>query len=285
MRRFPGAFTVLCFSLTLCHAASERTFERNLSVSGPVSLDVTTDSGGIEITRGAPGSVHIRGYLRASHSWLDSGGGDVQDRMRRLEENPPIQQSGNTIRIGYVTDRWLLKGISLRVEISAPPDAQVRARVDSGGIRVEGVRGPVDCKADSGGIDVAEIDADVHASTDSGGIHIHDIRGPVYARADSGGIDALNIRGSIDVSTDSGGIHMSQSAPAPVRARADSGGATLKLAPGAGYDVKLHSDSGRIQVSELTVHGTITEHRYEGTVRGGGPRVDIDVDSGNVDIE
>jgi len=284
MKRFFLSLAAVCFSLTLGRAQSERTFERSLNVSGPVSLDINTDSGGIEVTRGSPGGVHIRGYLRASHGWFE-GGGDVDDRMRRLADNPPIQQSGNTIRLGYVNDKLLLKGISLRFEISAPPDTQVRARVDSGGIRVEGVKGPIDCKADSGGIDISSADADVRAETDSGGIHIHDIRGPVYARADSGGIDALNIRGAIDVSTDSGGIHMSQTAPAPVRARADSGGATLRLAPGGGYDVHLHSDSGRVQVAEMTVHGTISEHRYEGTVRGGGPRVDIDVDSGNIDVE
>ena len=285
MKRICLSFAALCFSLTLCRAASERTFERTLSVSGPVSLDINTDSGGIEVTRGAPGAVHIRGYLRSSHGWFDDGGGNVDDRMRRLADNPPIQQSGNTLRLGYVSDKWLLKGISLRFEISAPPDTQVRARVDSGGIRVDGLKGPIDCRADSGGIDVSNVDADVRAETDSGGIHIHDIRGPVYAKADSGGIDALNIHGAIDVSTDSGGIHMSQTSPAPVHARADSGGASLRLAPGAGYDVKLHSDSGRVQVAEMTVHGTISEHRYEGTVRGGGPRVDIDVDSGNIDVE
>jgi len=284
MKQFLPGLAAACLSLTLCHAATELTFEKDLGVSGVVNLDLTTESGGIEVTRGAPGSVHIRGILRASHGWFE-GGGDVQDRMQRLQKNPPIQQSGNSIRIGYVSDSWLLKGISLRLEISAPPDAQVHAKVDSGGIRVDGVKGPVECKADSGGIDIAHADAEVHASTDSGGIHIHDIRGPVYARADSGGIDALDIHGSIDVSTDSGGIHMSQTSAAPVKAHADSGGASLKLAPGSGYDLKIHSDSGRIQVAEMTVHGTISEHHYEGTVRGGGPRVDIDVDSGNIDIE
>jgi hypothetical protein len=282
-RTLPGLAAV-CLSLTLCHAATELTFEKDLNVGGAVNLDLITDSGGIEVTRGAPGAVHIRGILRASHGWFE-GAGDVQERMQRLQKNPPIQQSGSTIRIGYVSDKWLLKGISLRLEISAPPDAQVQAKVDSGGIRVDGVKGPVECKADSGGIDIAHADAEVHASTDSGGIHIHDIRGPVFARADSGGIDALDIHGSIDVSTDSGGIHMSQTSAAPVKAHADSGGASLKLAPGSGYDLKIHSDSGRIQVAEMTVHGTISEHHYEGTVRGGGPRVDIDVDSGNIDIE
>ncbi len=280
MNRFLPA---LAFSLcALCHA-QERTFDRTLNVNGPVNLDLTTDSGGIEVTHGASGTVHIRGYLRASHSWFAAG--DVESRMRQLEQNPPIQQSGNTIRAGYAGDKGLLKGISLRLVITAPAETQVRARVDSGGIHVEGVRGPVDCKADSGGIEANDIDADVHVETDSGGIHIRNVRGPVYARADSGGIDANDIRGSIDVATDSGGIHLSHTAPAPVRARADSGGATLRLAHNAGYDIRIHSESGRISVADLTVHGTISEHRAEGTLRGGGPRVDIDVDSGNVDIE
>jgi hypothetical protein len=263
----------------------ERSFERTLSVSGAVNLDVVTDSGGIEVTRGSPGTVHIRGILKASHGWFGSeGNGNAEDHIRQLEKNPPIQQNGNTIRVGYVSDKWLLRGVSMRLIISAPEETQVRARADSGGIHVDGVRGPVDCKADSGGIEAASIGTEVHAETDSGGIHIRDIKGPVYARADSGGIEALNVAGTIDVGTDSGGIRLSQTVPAPIRAHADSGGVHVQLARAGGYDVKAHADSGRITVSDMTVRGTISKQTVEGQMRGGGPPVNIQVDSGNIEI-
>ena len=156
----------------------ERTFERTINLSGAANLDLTTDSGGIIVTAGSGGSVRIRGILKSQRRLF--AGADVESRIRQIESNPPIEQSGNTIRVGYVQDRHLLRDISMRLEIVVPPESQVRARADSGGIRVEGVRGPVDCKTDSGGIEARHIESEVRAVADSGGIHVRDVKGPVY---------------------------------------------------------------------------------------------------------
>jgi hypothetical protein len=130
-------------------AQIEGSFDRTLHVSGPVELDVTTDSGGISVRPGASGSVHIHAILKGHNSW-DSG--DADRRIHKLERNPPVEQIGNRVRVGYVTDRSLLRNISMRFEIETPAATQLRARADSGGIEAEGVHGPVDCRTDSGGI-------------------------------------------------------------------------------------------------------------------------------------
>jgi hypothetical protein len=264
-------------------AAEERTFDRTFTVSGPVNLDVMTDSGGIVVTHGGAGSVHIHGILKTQNGFF--AGANADEHVRKLAENPPVQQTGNSIRAGYVTDKSLLRGVSLRFEITVPPETEVRARADSGGIRVEGVKGPVDCKTDSGGIHVSDIASNVRAEADSGGIHIRGVKGMVHAKADSGGIEALEIAGSVEAQTDSGGIQVSQTTAAPVKARADSGGATVHLAPAGGYDIKASCDSGRITVPEMATKGPIDRHHAEGRVRGGGALVDIAVSSGNIHIE
>jgi hypothetical protein len=264
-------------------AADETTFDRTLTVSGPVNLDVMTDAGGILVTHGAAGSVHVHGILKPNNGFF--AGGNASEHIRKLADNPPVQQTGNSIRAGYVTDKSILKGVSLRFEITVPPDTEVRAHADSGGIRVEGVKGPVDCKTDSGGIHISDIASNVRAEADSGGIHIRGVKGMVHAKADSGGIEALEIDGSVEAQTDSGGIQVSQTTAAPVKARADSGGATVRLAPAGGYDIKASCDSGHITVPELATKGPIDRHHAEGRVRGGGALVDISVSSGNIHIE
>jgi hypothetical protein len=266
-------------------AQSEQTFERTLNVSGPVHLEAMTDAGGISVTPGPAGSVHIRGILKPQRMSSFFGGGDPEANIRRLIEKPPIEQTGSSIRVGYVSDKSLLRGVSMRLEITAPAATDVRARADSGGIHIEGVNGPVDCQTDSGGIQISGIRSKVRAAADSGGVHIRNIKGSVYARADSGGIETLDVAGDIDAETDSGGIHMSQSTAAPVKARADSGGVTLKLASSGGYDIRASSDSGHVRTPEMAVSGTVSRNRAEGKVRGGGSLVDIKVDSGNVDIQ
>ena len=273
--------SLLAVTLTF---AQEGKFERTLNVSGVVDLDLITDSGGIVVTPGPPGAVHIRGILKGQNGWFNGGAGDLEGRIRRLEQNPPIHQTGNTVQVGQ-TARNELRGISMRLEITTPPDTKLRARADSGGIRVDGIKGPVDCHTDSGGVEARNIGSEVRAGTDSGGIHIRNVNGPVYARADSGGIEALEVAGSIDVQTDSGGIRLAQTKPDVIRAKADSGGAHVRLASNAGYDVRASADSGRVNVADVVVRGTISKHRTEGKVRGGGPLVDVHVSSGTVTVE
>jgi hypothetical protein len=282
MKLYLLSATLLAAS-SLALAQGEATFDRSLSVSGPVDLDVTTDSGGIVVTAGSPNTVHVHAVLKAQRSWF--GSGDVESRMREIQNHPPVEQTGNRVRIGYLSDRTLARGISIRYEIQVPTETRLRARADSGGITAQGIRGPADCHTDSGGIDLRDIGGEVRAAVDSGGIHVKNVDGPFYARADSGGIEAMDIAGSVDVQVDSGGVRLSQSHPGPVRARADSGGMTLKLASSGGYDLHLESESGRISVPEMVMKGSHSQHRVEGKVRGGGPLVDIKVDSGGITIQ
>ena len=263
--------------------AQEGSFDRSLSVSGPVTLEVKTDSGGIQIRNGSGFTVRVHAYLKAEHSWF--GSGDAADRIRQIERNPPVEQNGNQIRIGFVHARDLLRGISMRFEIETPQDTKVDARADSGGVTVEGVQGPVEAKTDSGGIHVENVKGEVRAAADSGGVHLSNIGGAVYARVDSGGVEASDIAGSIDAQTDSGSVRLSQTQAAPIRAKADSGGVTVRLASNAGYDVSIETDSGHISIPEMTVHSSFSSHHVEGKIRGGGPSVEIRVSSGSVSVE
>jgi Putative adhesin len=280
------ALSLACVVLAggvMARTDEDGSFDKTLTVSGPVDLDVQTDSGGITVTQGSSGSLRIHAILKAEHGWFNSS--DAEAHIRTLERNPPIEQNGNRVRVGYVRDRSLLRGVSMRFEIEAPAETQLRARADSGGIHVAGIRGPVDCKTDSGGVDIREIQSEVRAAADSGGIHLHNIKGPLYARADSGGIEAMDIAGAIDAQTDSGSVRLSQTQAASIRAKADSGGVRVKLAPGAGYEVSAETDSGTVSVPEMTVSSSFSKHHITGKIRGGGPLVTIRAESGSVTIE
>lgn len=281
-------FLTLCLigsalAATSLAADQDGSFDRSLSVSGPVSLDVKTDSGGISIVPGSASTVQIHAILKAQRGWL--GASDAQSRIRQLEQHPPIEQNGNSLRIGYVRDPNLLKGISMRFEIRTPAETQVLAHADSGGIQVEGVRGPVDVNTDSGGIQVRDVKSEVRATADSGGIRLDQIAGPVTAHVDSGGIRALNVAGSVDAKADSGRIEISQTKAAPIRAHADSGGVSVQLAPNAGYNLNVATDSGGLSVPQMTVKSSFSKHHIEGEVAGGGPLVELRVSSGGIRVE
>src|SRR5438309_6531541 len=86
-------------SLSAC-AAARGEFERTLQVNGAVDLQVETGSGSIEVTTGGSNSNEVRVIGRISAN--DFFGGNAEERVKRLESNPPIQQSGNDIRIGHI---------------------------------------------------------------------------------------------------------------------------------------------------------------------------------------
>jgi Putative adhesin len=260
---------------------TEAQFERRLSVTGPVTLDVSARSGVVRVRRGEDGSVTIRGVLRAQASIFSWS--HPEDQVQELAANPPVQQIGNTIQIGDVADRWLLRRVHLLVDITAPAETRIRALGDSADLRVEGIHGPVDCETDSGEIQIRSVKSEVSASSDSGAIHIGEVEGSIDTRTDSGQIEALQINGGIDAHTDSGNIRLSQSIAYPVYVHSDSGSISLKLAEDGGYTIRVCTDSGRIGIPEMA-QTRYSGHEMGGVVRGGGSVVAIETDSGDIDI-
>src|SRR5713226_3154487 len=111
-------------------AAAEGKFERTLKVTGAVDLDIQTGAGSIQIRSGDAATVRILGTIRARGDWRDDR--DVEERVRRLESNPPIEQNGNSIRIGHLDDRESQRNISISYEVSVPAETRVRSHTGSG---------------------------------------------------------------------------------------------------------------------------------------------------------
>ena len=259
----------------------EAEFTRTLSVTGPVTIEASVRSGMIRVRRGEDGEVVIRGALRPrgpGFLW-----GATEQHVQRLVTNPPIEQNGNSISVGDAVDRWSLRRVDLLVEITAPAATKLRALSDGGDLRVRGIDGPIECETDSGEIELASIGSDVKATSDSGTISIYLVAGGVEAVSDSGDIEALEIAGRIEARTDSGEIHVWQTTPAPLYAQSDSGRITVKLAPTGGYTVRVRTDDGGIAMPEVALTSQ-SRHKTEGLIRGGGSVVEIETDSGDIEI-
>ena len=300
-------------------AATEGSFQRELQVSGPVSLDVTTGSGNITVTTGSSGQVHISAHIRVNH-WLDS---DAESRVRQLEQNPPIEQNGNTIRIGHIENSELKRNISISYELVVPVETQVRANTGSGNVRVEGTRNELEADSGSGSLDIRRIGASVRAKTGSGDVTIDDVHGSARVHTGSGSIHAERVSAGFDGETGSGGIQLRATGPGAVRAETGSGNVELhgvsgslnaqsgsgdveaegnpegpwvahtgsgsvrlRLPQQAAFDLEAHTGSGHINANHpLTMQGAAGKHDLRGKVRGGGVPVEVHTGSGNIDID
>jgi DUF4097 and DUF4098 domain-containing protein YvlB len=309
---------LICLPAQPAAAAAEGSFQRALQVTGPVHLDLTTGSGDVEVHTGNSNQVRVTGHIRASE-WF---GANVEEKIKRLEANPPIQQSGNDIRIGHIDDPELRHNISISYEVVVPSETDLRMQTGSGEQRVEGIRGPLDVNSGSGSLKISAIGDRVHAETGSGDININRVKGNVHAKTGSGSIDASDIAGAFEANSGSGHITLQQTAPGSVRVDTGSGGmelhgvegsleakagsgtiqaegsptgawslhtgsgeVNLKLPSNAAFDLDAHTSSGSISIDQPhSVQGSIGRKEVRGRVGGGGVPVEVETGSGDIQI-
>lgn len=300
--------------------AQEGSFDRTLKVTGAVDLSVRSGSGNVRVTQGSAGTVRIVGRIRAHDRWFS--GGDVDQRIRQIEQKPPIDQAGDTIRIGSFDDDRLLRGISISYDITVPAATTLDARTGSGSIDVDSIAGAVTATSGSGSLNVGRVSgaavvttgsgsievggaARLDARTGSGSIRADAIAGPVVARsgsghvriavagkgdvevsAASGGVTVTGIDGAARVSSSSGSVHVSGRPAGPWSIHASSGSVRLDLPADASFDLDASSRSGIVETTHpVTVTGTIDRRRLKGQVRSGGPLIEVRASSGSIRIQ
>lgn len=281
-----GSLVLVLASATACDLAAqsgpEGTFERTLTVAGPVTLEISTGAGSIEITGGPDDSVHVIGRIRAS-AWA---GANAAERIRRIEQTPPIAQDEARIRIGHTGDDPLYRGLSLSHVVRVPADTTVQSRAGSGSQTIADLAGPVDVQSGSGAIVVRRIRTDVRASTGSGSIRIEEPGGSLTARSGSGSITARGAGAAVDVRTGSGSIAIEGRPGRDWDVASASGSVRLALAGDAAFALDARSASGSITTTHpLARADAASRRRLRGTVRSGGPTVDVATASGSIRIE
>ncbi len=78
-----GILVALSMCLPAVGLAAERSFDRTLSVNGPVTLHVSTGSGYIHVSPGSDNQVHIVGHVKSSNSWW---GGSSDDAVSKVSQ-------------------------------------------------------------------------------------------------------------------------------------------------------------------------------------------------------
>jgi Putative adhesin len=214
------------------------TFDRTLSVSGPIRLELNNTSGDVSITGSADGKVHIHGTARASGMGFES----PDKRLSALLANPPIEQHGATIRIGEEMRR--LRNVSVSYMIEVPHETEITSRVLSGAQDIQNVRGPVKAEAASGSIHASQIEQLTQLSTLSGTIRADHIGDDIRANSASGTVTVSDIKGDIRISALSGSTQITKPG-GRVDASTASGSVDVE---GATSDVKAHAASGRVNV-------------------------------------
>jgi DUF4097 and DUF4098 domain-containing protein YvlB len=219
--------------------AADNTFDRTLTVSGPVRLELSNGSGNVEIRGASEGKVHIFGKVTAGWSLFGNGEKNVQD----VAANPPIEQHDTVIRIGK-NSSWI-KNISIEYTIEVPHDTEIDAAVASGGITIDNVRGPAKVSSASGYLHVYRVERDTQVSAASGSIDVSGIGGILRVSSASGDVVLSDVKGDLKASAASGSIRVSKPGD---RVDLSSASGSIDVS-GATNDVKVHAISGSIAVT------------------------------------
>jgi hypothetical protein len=257
--------------------ASEASFERTLTVNGRVELSVATGSGNIHIIHGSDSRVHIFGKVK-------SGWGGSDERVREIAANPPIEQTGNIVRIGARHES--LHNISIDYEIEAPANAYLEASSGSGNVTIDGVGENAKLSTGSGDIHATGLHGGFTADTGSGNIYADQTgSGDVKAQTGSGNVELRNIHGGLRAGTGSGNVKVAGAPSAPWYLHTGSGNVEL-ASGGASFTLDASSGSGTIHSErEMLTQGTQDRHHVSGKIGGGGPTVRIETGSGDIRVQ
>lgn len=279
---------VMLVTLALPHIAAAQqatgSFERTLTVTGKPELDVRSGSGSIEVRSGPAGRVEVRGRVSAGDWNVFRSGPSAQDRVRRIEAAPPIEQAGNRITIGRIDDDDL-KNVSVSYVVTVPAETALVSKTGSGSHVIEGVHGDITASSGSGSIRVRDAAGEVRTSTGSGSILVETVAGSVSANSGSGSIHLSGLRGSVRASTSSGTLRVQGEPTGEWRLGSSSGSVTVEFAGMPAFALDAHSSSGRIETDyPVTVNGITSRHELRGVVNGGGPLLHVRTSSGGIHI-
>jgi Putative adhesin len=296
------AFVALLASGLALASTPQGQFEKTFPVTGPVDLEVQTHSGNITVRSGSVGSVTVRGKIYVGDHWLF---GDRRAEVSEIEQNPPLRQDGNHIRIDYVNGR----DISVDYEITVPADTTIRAHSGSGNQTVEGIRANTELESGSGDLRLTQVSGEVRIQTGSGNVSAREISGAVRGGAGSGDIEidetgagdidlhtgsgnltVRGVQGSLRLVAGSGEVTADGQQAGDWEIRTGSGNIRVRLPADAAFDANIATGSGTLAVDApitMTVQGRVNDMHKQiiGKVHGGGPMLTLRTGSGDIHIE
>ena len=301
--RCSAVFSLLVIGGALCAAETPRgSFEKTYQVNAPVDLQVFTHSGDISVHKGSSGTVVVKGKIYVGNRWMEGG---REAEVRNLEQNPPVHQTGNSIRADYVE----LKNISISYDITVPAETTVATKSGSGDQVIEGIERPVDISTGSGDVRLHDIKANVQMHTGSGDVEAEELNGRLQAEAGSGNIHLTKISGgdarvqtgsgdieirdvnaALEVQTGSGDVTADGAMTGAWDLRTGSGDVQIRLPNQAGFELQATTSSGTVVVDRpitMTIQGNLehAQKNVRGTVGSGGPRLTLHTGSGDVHIQ
>ena len=299
-------------------AAQTFTFDRSFPATASTQLDVTTERGKITVRAGTTAEVVVVGRVSVRVGWNVPA--NAVALARSTTNQPPLEHTGDTVRLQIPSDGRTRRAVTIAYEVQVPAGTRVVTHTESGETRVEGVRGAVSVRTQSGAIKLADLGetrvetgsgavsidgaGPLRVTTSSSGIEAKRISGNLYVRTQSGRVTASFVNeGDVDVetgssaitidgldggvtaSTQSGRVRVSGNPKRPWRVTTGSSAIELEFSAHAAFTLDATSGSGSVTTENLIVRGETEKRSVAGSIDGGGPTVHLTSRSGSIKLK
>ena len=277
-------------------------FERTLMVGAAPTLEVSSGSGDITVRAGAGATIVVKGTVSVRKS--SDVPANAAEIASQVAANPPIEQSGDAVKVGRITDETVNKAVSIDYEVTVPAATGVSASTGSGDVSVSGVKA-AKVNSGSGDVSVAGIAGEVDVRTGSGDVALKDARsaasvstgsgdisaalsgsGDVRASTGSGDIVLTGVVGQLTASTGSGSVGVEGKPTGDWKVSSASGDLQVTVTAEQGYTLDASTTSGDLAVaSGISVEKQPGRRHARGAVRGGGPTLRLSTASGDIAVK
>jgi len=323
MRNTLLACAVLAFGVAGASPASAQRlpFERAFDVSGPVTLDVSTNRGKIEVLAGEAGRVVVTGTVTVRLGLTQPA--DALEIAKRIASAPPIEQDGSVVRLRDPREAAEQRAVIVAYQVRVPPATTVTTASDSGATVVSGVAGPVTVKTHSAAIDLSSLGGAVTVTTGSGAVLVDGAGGALAVETSSSAVTVRRVASTLRVRTQSGEVNAALAGhgdvdvvtgSSAIRLSGVRGGATVatqsgritidgsptrewalttgssnvevNLEPAAALQLDAASGSStNVRVVHPAFKGTSEKGKISGAIGTGGPPVRITTRSGQIHVQ
>jgi len=183
-----------------------------------------------------------------------------------LETTPPIEQSGNQITIGHISDDALASNVTISYDVTVPASTRLRTESRSGDQSIDAIQGPVTASSRSGGIRIKSVPGDLDVDTRSGHVELLDQQSNVRVVSRSGRVTLEGQPRSWTVATRSGDVEVA-------------------LPQDGSAEINVDSRSGSVDSDRpIEMRSSESRNRMRGVVGRGGGRLEVTTRSGSVRV-
>ena len=133
-------------------------FEETVDTKGVAVVDVSNESGAVEIIGDDVEQVSIRAKIKISKKLSGSNPMRAEQIIRSVKRSPPVSVEGNRIEISKIKSSYQ-RHASISYEIVVPHNSEVNVQSVSGNVKVSGVTGIVNARSETGEVTLAESSA------------------------------------------------------------------------------------------------------------------------------